>query len=219
MCIIYWHAWNSLALSICCRSEQKIWSPLVTEEGKRHPYKMNLASEPQVSTCSPVLLLLASWDISTFDTAQLTSAFPALDAGDRTQEGPSTDTSGTWLLFGSSRKGTAGGKGWKTPEQWRQGLVRKGIWKRVEAFLCRTEWQNHGKIEALTQLMMDRWCKCAKDGKKFGSWGLQLSGLQGHVVVDPDIPGHPSSHYLVSESLRVEMLSALVFLKITKINW
>ncbi|XP_040342846.1 PDZ and LIM domain protein 1 [Herpailurus yagouaroundi] len=29
------------------RSEQKIWSPLVTEEGKRHPYKMNLASEPQ----------------------------------------------------------------------------------------------------------------------------------------------------------------------------
>ncbi|XP_020852471.1 PDZ and LIM domain protein 1 [Phascolarctos cinereus] len=29
------------------RSEHKIWSPLVTEEGKRHPYKMNLASEPQ----------------------------------------------------------------------------------------------------------------------------------------------------------------------------
>ncbi|XP_041517995.1 PDZ and LIM domain protein 1 [Microtus oregoni] len=29
------------------RSEQKIWSPLVSEEGKRHPYKMNLASEPQ----------------------------------------------------------------------------------------------------------------------------------------------------------------------------
>ena len=29
------------------RSQQKIWSPLVTEEGKHHPYKMNLASEPQ----------------------------------------------------------------------------------------------------------------------------------------------------------------------------
>ncbi|XP_059516837.1 PDZ and LIM domain protein 1 isoform X2 [Myotis daubentonii] len=29
------------------RSEHKVWSPLVTEEGKRHPYKMNLASEPQ----------------------------------------------------------------------------------------------------------------------------------------------------------------------------
>ncbi|XP_012373310.1 LOW QUALITY PROTEIN: PDZ and LIM domain protein 1-like [Octodon degus] len=29
------------------RSEHKIWSPLVTEEGKRHPDKMNLASEPQ----------------------------------------------------------------------------------------------------------------------------------------------------------------------------
>ncbi|CAD7682251.1 unnamed protein product [Nyctereutes procyonoides] len=29
------------------RYEQKNWSSLVTEEGKRHPYKMNLASEPQ----------------------------------------------------------------------------------------------------------------------------------------------------------------------------
>uniref|UniRef100_A0A8C0MS31 PDZ domain-containing protein n=1 Tax=Canis lupus familiaris TaxID=9615 RepID=A0A8C0MS31_CANLF len=29
------------------RYEQKTWSSLVTEEGKRHPYKMNLASEPQ----------------------------------------------------------------------------------------------------------------------------------------------------------------------------
>ncbi|OWK10183.1 hypothetical protein Celaphus_00005495, partial [Cervus elaphus hippelaphus] len=29
------------------RPEQKIWSPLVTEEGKHHPNKMNLASEPQ----------------------------------------------------------------------------------------------------------------------------------------------------------------------------
>ncbi|KAI4898035.1 hypothetical protein NFI96_019257 [Prochilodus magdalenae] len=29
------------------RSESKMWSPLVSEEGKSHPYKMNLASEPQ----------------------------------------------------------------------------------------------------------------------------------------------------------------------------
>ncbi|XP_006036874.1 PDZ and LIM domain protein 1 isoform X6 [Alligator sinensis] len=29
------------------RSESKIWSPLVTEEGKTNPYKMNLASQPQ----------------------------------------------------------------------------------------------------------------------------------------------------------------------------
>uniref|UniRef100_A0A8C6DJA0 PDZ and LIM domain protein 1 n=1 Tax=Moschus moschiferus TaxID=68415 RepID=A0A8C6DJA0_MOSMO len=29
------------------RPERKIWSPLVTEEGKRHPNKINLASEPQ----------------------------------------------------------------------------------------------------------------------------------------------------------------------------
>ncbi|XP_003225462.2 PDZ and LIM domain protein 1 [Anolis carolinensis] len=29
------------------RSESKIWSPLVTEEGKTNPYKMDLSSEPQ----------------------------------------------------------------------------------------------------------------------------------------------------------------------------
>ncbi|XP_051679396.2 PDZ and LIM domain protein 1 isoform X2 [Oryctolagus cuniculus] len=37
---------DNITLTIA-RSEHKIWSPLVTEEGKRHPYKMNLASEPQ----------------------------------------------------------------------------------------------------------------------------------------------------------------------------
>lgn len=37
---------DELTLSIS-RSESKIWSPLVSEEGKAHPYKMNLASEPQ----------------------------------------------------------------------------------------------------------------------------------------------------------------------------
>ncbi|XP_036402502.1 PDZ and LIM domain protein 1 [Megalops cyprinoides] len=29
------------------RSESKMWSPLTSEEGKTHPYKMNLASQPQ----------------------------------------------------------------------------------------------------------------------------------------------------------------------------
>uniref|UniRef100_A0A8C3KGI7 PDZ and LIM domain 1 n=1 Tax=Calidris pygmaea TaxID=425635 RepID=A0A8C3KGI7_9CHAR len=29
------------------RTETKVWSPLVNEEGKTHPYKMNLASQPQ----------------------------------------------------------------------------------------------------------------------------------------------------------------------------
>ncbi|XP_074855707.1 PDZ and LIM domain protein 1 isoform X3 [Carettochelys insculpta] len=29
------------------RTESKVWSPLVTEEGKPNPYKMNLASQPQ----------------------------------------------------------------------------------------------------------------------------------------------------------------------------
>ncbi|XP_066548916.1 PDZ and LIM domain protein 1 isoform X3 [Amia ocellicauda] len=45
------------------RSESKMWSPLVSEEGKTNPYKMNLASEPQrptqfqrafSMTCQPV---------------------------------------------------------------------------------------------------------------------------------------------------------------------
>ncbi|KAM5141122.1 PDZ and LIM domain protein 1 [Mantella aurantiaca] len=37
---------DDLALTIN-RVESKIWSPLVNEEGKAHPYKMNLASNPQ----------------------------------------------------------------------------------------------------------------------------------------------------------------------------
>ncbi|XP_054133251.1 PDZ and LIM domain protein 1 isoform X1 [Melozone crissalis] len=37
---------DELTLTVS-RSEAKVWSPLVSEEGKTHPYKMNLASEPQ----------------------------------------------------------------------------------------------------------------------------------------------------------------------------
>ncbi|XP_066536042.1 PDZ and LIM domain protein 1 [Hoplias malabaricus] len=37
---------DEMVLSID-RSESKMWSPLVSEEGKSHPYKMNLATEPQ----------------------------------------------------------------------------------------------------------------------------------------------------------------------------
>uniref|UniRef100_A0A3Q2PL45 PDZ and LIM domain 1 (elfin) n=1 Tax=Fundulus heteroclitus TaxID=8078 RepID=A0A3Q2PL45_FUNHE len=37
---------EEMALSID-RSETKLWSPLSSEEGKTHPYKMNLASEPR----------------------------------------------------------------------------------------------------------------------------------------------------------------------------
>ncbi|XP_075072624.1 PDZ and LIM domain protein 1 isoform X3 [Mixophyes fleayi] len=37
---------DELSLTIN-RTESKIWSPLVTEEGKANPYKMNLASNPQ----------------------------------------------------------------------------------------------------------------------------------------------------------------------------
>lgn len=43
--------WKQINYSkfVCCRTESKVWSPLVNEEGKTHPYKMNLASQPQVS--------------------------------------------------------------------------------------------------------------------------------------------------------------------------
>ncbi|XP_030308732.1 PDZ and LIM domain protein 1 isoform X2 [Calypte anna] len=37
---------DELTLTVS-RTESKVWSPLVTEEGKAHPYKMNLASQPQ----------------------------------------------------------------------------------------------------------------------------------------------------------------------------
>lgn len=33
------------------RSEIKLWSPLSSEGGKTHPYKMNLESEPKVCVC------------------------------------------------------------------------------------------------------------------------------------------------------------------------
>ncbi|KFZ54283.1 PDZ and LIM domain protein 1, partial [Antrostomus carolinensis] len=39
---------DELTLTVS-RTESKVWSPLVNEEGKTHPYKMNLASQPQVS--------------------------------------------------------------------------------------------------------------------------------------------------------------------------
>lgn len=44
-----WWKQNNYSNFVCCRTESKVWSPLVTEEGKTHPYKINLASEPQVS--------------------------------------------------------------------------------------------------------------------------------------------------------------------------
>ncbi|KFV45679.1 PDZ and LIM domain protein 1, partial [Tyto alba] len=37
---------DELTLTVS-RMESKVWSPLVNEEGKTHPYKMNLASQPQ----------------------------------------------------------------------------------------------------------------------------------------------------------------------------
>ncbi|NWR76705.1 PDLI1 protein, partial [Centropus unirufus] len=37
---------DELTLTVS-RMESKVWSPLINEEGKTHPYKMNLASQPQ----------------------------------------------------------------------------------------------------------------------------------------------------------------------------
>uniref|UniRef100_A0A8C4W800 PDZ and LIM domain 1 n=1 Tax=Gopherus evgoodei TaxID=1825980 RepID=A0A8C4W800_9SAUR len=42
------------------RVESKVWSPLVTEEGKPNPYKMNLASQPQVSISGLALFVVSS---------------------------------------------------------------------------------------------------------------------------------------------------------------
>lgn len=105
-------------LFICCRSEHKVWSPLVTEEGKRHPYKMNLASEPQVSSCSSLLFLLPP---ATFQLLKMISIFQFFPCpwglGIKWPGEPSAVTARIWLLFTSSRKGTVGGKGWKPPGQ------------------------------------------------------------------------------------------------------
>ncbi|XP_017581413.1 PREDICTED: PDZ and LIM domain protein 1 isoform X7 [Corvus brachyrhynchos] len=46
---------DELTLTVS-RTEAKVWSPLVNEEGKTHPYKMNLASEPQRPTQFPRVL-------------------------------------------------------------------------------------------------------------------------------------------------------------------
>lgn len=60
LCILFWefHVYCMseyfFLLQVCVlsltlfRSETKIWSPLSSEDGKTNPYKMNLASEPQV---------------------------------------------------------------------------------------------------------------------------------------------------------------------------
>lgn len=48
------HTMLTVFVLFSLRVESKIWSPLVTEEGKSHPYKMNLASNPQVSDAIPI---------------------------------------------------------------------------------------------------------------------------------------------------------------------
>ena len=42
------YQWFYQFLCFLCRSEIKLWSPLSSEGGKTHPYKMNLESEPKV---------------------------------------------------------------------------------------------------------------------------------------------------------------------------
>lgn len=33
---------------LICRGETRLWSPQVSEDGKAHPFKINLEAEPQV---------------------------------------------------------------------------------------------------------------------------------------------------------------------------
>lgn len=142
---------ETTVLFICCRSEHKVWSPLVTEEGKRHPYKMNLASEPQVSSCSSLLLLLPP---ATFQHIPGFSCSWGL--GIKWPGEPSTVTARIWLLFISSRKGTVGGKGWKPPGPGSQPKLEAGVGGWLGSggvFLC--AGQKHGKVEVLAQLCMD----------------------------------------------------------------
>lgn len=46
---------------LLCRSEIKLWSPLSSEGGKTHPYKMNLESEPKVCVCVFSVLYFKWW--------------------------------------------------------------------------------------------------------------------------------------------------------------
>lgn len=48
-------------LPVFLRSETKLWSPLSSEEGKTHPYKMNLASEPRVCVSIKAVWTLTKW--------------------------------------------------------------------------------------------------------------------------------------------------------------
>lgn len=41
---------------MCCRPETKLWSPQVIEEGKAHPFKINLEAEKQVSVTEEIVI-------------------------------------------------------------------------------------------------------------------------------------------------------------------
>lgn len=45
---------------LLCRSEIKLWSPLSSEGGKTHPYKMNLESEPKVCVFCPIFQMVGN---------------------------------------------------------------------------------------------------------------------------------------------------------------
>ncbi|XP_066047452.1 PDZ and LIM domain protein 1 isoform X3 [Chamaea fasciata] len=73
---------DELTLTVS-RTESKVWSPLVSEEGKTHPYKMNLASEPQQRpTQFPRAFSM------TYQPAGLNSPPPAVHVGARAGSGP-----------------------------------------------------------------------------------------------------------------------------------
>lgn len=42
-------------LGFICRAETRLWSPQVSEDGKAHPFKINLEAEPQVGSSEGTL--------------------------------------------------------------------------------------------------------------------------------------------------------------------
>uniref|UniRef100_A0A8C4XIU3 PDZ and LIM domain 1 n=1 Tax=Falco tinnunculus TaxID=100819 RepID=A0A8C4XIU3_FALTI len=74
---------DELTLTVS-RTESKVWSPLVNEEGKTHPYKMNLASQPQVRNGVTASSQTASEPFLARPSKGLSTCHSVGRAGDRT---------------------------------------------------------------------------------------------------------------------------------------
>lgn len=136
---------ETIAVSISCRSEHKVWSPLVTEEGRRHPYKMNLASEPQVSTRTPTAQASLLW--TRLSTLPFLLARRAWRSGSR--ESPPCPVLGpgacSALPVRELREERAGNPQAVTPWAGLEAGGGKAIREAGRAFLCGMGWWDHVK--------------------------------------------------------------------------